>query len=82
MREQLGETPGIFIVLSGFASSGLKYHFVILAGGRSLWKNGFPSSSCFRLLPLLEFPPYSLVSLYLWGAYGMAQCVTGTKTNR
>ncbi|WP_172440450.1 hypothetical protein [Escherichia coli] len=35
-----GETPGIFIVLSGFATSGLSVDFCdARQGGRSLWKN-------------------------------------------
>ncbi|MES1795087.1 hypothetical protein ABUU53_26810, partial [Escherichia coli] len=35
-----GETPGIFIVLSGFATSDLSVGFCdARQGGRSLWKN-------------------------------------------
>ncbi|MGU4590175.1 hypothetical protein, partial [Escherichia coli] len=35
-----GETPGIFIVLSGFATSDLSVNFCdARQGGRSLWKN-------------------------------------------
>ncbi|MBW8986465.1 hypothetical protein KZB14_25965, partial [Escherichia coli] len=35
-----GETPGIFIVLSGFATSDLSVDFCdARQGGRSLWKN-------------------------------------------
>ncbi|MDM7114861.1 hypothetical protein QUH12_26615, partial [Klebsiella pneumoniae] len=36
-----GETPDIFIVLSGFASTDLSVSFCdACQGGRSLWKNG------------------------------------------
>jgi hypothetical protein len=35
-----GETPDIFIVLSGFATTDLSVSFVMLVRGRSLWKNG------------------------------------------
>ncbi|MDM7116023.1 hypothetical protein QUH12_32945, partial [Klebsiella pneumoniae] len=36
-----GETPDIFIVLSGFATTDLSVSFCdACPGGRSLWKNG------------------------------------------
>ncbi|WP_244468139.1 hypothetical protein [Escherichia coli] len=63
-----GETPGIFIVLSGFATSDLSVDFCdARQGGRSLWKNA-SSAAFYRfclcwLLLTCSFLRYPLI---LW----------------
>ena len=62
-RELPGETPGIFIVLSGFATSDLSVYFVMLVRGGAYRKN-----ACRGLLPVpglwsMFFPALSLI---LW----------------
>jgi hypothetical protein len=60
-RELPGETPGIFIVLSGFATTDLSVRFCDACQGRSLWKNGFAVALSlllsFFLASTRKFPP-------------------------
>ena len=52
-REPPGETPGIFIVLSGFATTDLSVRFRDACQGAGLWKNGFAVAF---LLPVKLLP--------------------------
>ena len=60
-REPPGETPGIFIVLSGFATTDLSVRFRDACQGAEPMENGSPWPSCFpvKLLPedARKFPP-------------------------
>ena len=60
-----GKRPGIFIVLSGFATSDLSVDFCDARQGRSLWKNASGARPFVGLCLLLtcSFRPYPLI---LW----------------
>jgi hypothetical protein len=50
---------GIFIVLSGFATTDLSVNFVMLVRGRSLWKNG--NAATLSCPPVISPVVYALI---------------------